>query len=340
MSLRFLDGWDHYATAQILSKWTLGAGSPLVAQGAGRESGGNALALGLSSSVRKVLTNESTWTFGCAFQASGYPTGSGIYHAGLQDSLNLYAFQITWGINTSGYFIVSVGATIYTSTTQIPLNTWTYVELQATISPSAGSFTLKVNGTAVLTETGIDTQGSTTTNTDTVALGPYASGSTGACYYDDFYICDANGSHNTGFLGNITVQALWPLKAGTNTQWTGSPSPNNFANVNDPVPDDDESVNQTSTTGDMDSYNFTQVRPQGATIVGIQHCITARSAAGTSHTLSPLEYTGGTAYADTAQTLTSGYTCLLSPHDTDPATGSAFTEAGVNGAEFGFRLVS
>ena len=346
MALRFLDGFDHYATPQLQAKWpsqgnSLGSACS-IAQGQGRESGGGALSVGGNNGSVLTTANfasESTWTVGAAVKPSqllNTPLSIG-------DSTSGH-IQLTVGVNSSGYLYATVAAGTYTATT-LPLSVgvWTYIEGQVVISATAGTVTLRVNGNTVVSETGINTANGGTLTANTLLVGGASFGQPNwnpVGYLDDLYLFDGTGSANTTFPSAIpTVQCLWPNSPGSNAQWTGSPY-QNFANVNDETPDGDYTVNQSGTAGQLDTFNHDDLRPDTGTVFAVQHCLTARTATATSHTIAAAEYVGTTSYVDTAQTLATGYSCLTFPHDTDPATGAAFTIADVNSNQYGYELVS
>jgi hypothetical protein len=351
MALVFLDGFDHYATAQLQAKWPSG-GNVIstniyyIAQGAGREAGGGALHITNSGGSWNppwiAIPAQATYTFGLALSWSAIAGGQ------IAILCSSGTTQLLVGLNSSGYVFATVKAGTYTATTPVlAQNTWYYVEGQIVVSATAGSVTVRVNGNTVISETSIDTDsaGSGTCNQFGLAAdylpNPNSTGVQG--YYDDLYLFDGAGSANTTFPSAIpTVQCLWPNAPGTNAQWTGLPyaSGNNFANVNDETPDGDFTVNQSGTVGNLDTFKHDELRPPSGTVFAIQHCITARTSTATSHSVAAAEYTGGTAYVDTGQTLPTGYTCATFPHDTDPATGAAYTVADVNAAEFGYELTA
>ena len=351
MALVFLDGFDHYATAQLQAKWpsggtTIATNIYSIRQAGGREAGGGALAVsggGGWSAPYVTLPANGTYTFGMAVNWSTLGGNA----LGLFCSSNTN--QLLVGINGSGYVYAAVKAGTYTATTPVlAANTWYYIEGQIVVSATAGSVTVRVNGTTVISETGINTDaaGSGVCNQFTVSATQIPNGAANVGVnglYDDLYIFDGAGSANTTFPSAIpTVQCLWPNAPGTNAQWTGLPyaSGNNFANVNDETPDGDFTVNQSGTAAQIDTFKHDELRPPTGTVFALQHCITARTATSTAHSVAAAEYTGGTAYVDTGQALSTGYSCLTFPHDTDPATGAAYTVADVNADEYGYELIS
>lgn len=348
MACRFIDGFDHYDTGQLGAKWPSGGTGPAspqytISQGGGRESGGGALNVsGSGGYVPPYLTlaAESTWTFGFAVLPTNF-NGNGL--AFLFSGVTR---QLWLSVGASGYLSVTVNAGTYNATTQpLSLNTWVYVECQVVISSSAGSVTARINGTTVISETSINTDAAGSGTANIFGLANNVLGGNGNVgvqgNYDDLYLFDGTGSANTTFPSAIpTVQALWPKAPGTNAQWTPSPYTSNFANVNDLTPDGDFTVNQSGTAGQIDSFLHDDLRPATGTVFAVQHCITARTSTGAAHSIADLEYTGATAYVGPTIALPTGYVCVTSPHDTDPATGAAWTIADLNADEFGYKLIS
>lgn len=347
MACRFIDGFDHYATAELKYKWPSQGNNPgppyTIAQGQGRESGGNALSVGNSNGFVLTTANfpeESTWTVGAAVN----PSQMGMTPLTIADSAS-GARQLTIGVNNSGYLYAVVAAGTYTATT-LPLSvgTWAYIEGQVVISATAGSVTLRVNGNVVVSESNINTATNGVTTADCLIAAATGFGQPSwnpVGLIDDLYLFDGTGSANTTFPASIpTVQALWPTGDGSLAQWTPSPYTDNFANVDDDVPDGDSTTNQSSTAGDVDAFTHTPLRPATGTVFAVQHVITARTASSTSHSLAAVEVSGGTTYPDTGQSLPTSYQMQTFPHDTDPATGAAFTIAGVNALEFGYELTA
>ncbi|MGH7639502.1 MAG: hypothetical protein ACREN7_00220 [Candidatus Dormibacteria bacterium] len=342
MALRFADSFDHYATPQITQKWTgqAVANAWSIVLGGGRESGAGALYNSGSAGTApaRIFTSEDTWTVGMAVNLTGLNAPLWTIYDSSTNHI-----QLTVSLTGTGAIQAEVEAGTYTSDSPVvTTGVWAYIEAQIVISATVGTVTVKVNGVEVISETGIDTAVGGTLTADTLIFGYQAIGQTSAScpgYYDDLYLCDGTGSYNNTFLGNVIVQALRPVDPGSNDAFTPDPYPN-WANVNDDTPDGDSTANSSGTTDDMDSFKHDAVRPTGATILGIQHVLSARTATSTSHSLAALEYTGATAYPETGQALQTAYQMQIFPRDTDPATSLPFTEADLNAAEFGYELTA
>src|SRR4051794_3960117 len=67
--LRFMDGFDHYATAKITEKWTTITASPSISAGNGRR-GTQSLRMASNTAATKTLDAQSSWVVGFAFRPS------------------------------------------------------------------------------------------------------------------------------------------------------------------------------------------------------------------------------------------------------------------------------
>lgn len=83
-------------------------------------------------------------------------------------------------------------------------NTWYYIELQVVLHDTAGSVTLRLNGTTIWAATGIDTKNAgTKTKFDSVQI--LGAGST-TCLFDDLYLKVGSGQ---SFAGDVA--SPWPI---------------------------------------------------------------------------------------------------------------------------------
>ena len=344
MACRFLDGFDHYATAQLPMKYSSVPGTAWsVSQGSGRESGGGALFStgAITASPGKILTSEDTWYIGFALSPSSLSNSP----LRIFDSATSHS-QALLTVLSTGAIEVTVAAGTYSSATGLlAVGAWAYIEVGLVINATTGSVTVRINGASVIAETGINTATSGTLTADTFILssGNSVTGANSSTsgYYDDLYAFDGTGSANNTFPASIpSVQALYPTGDGALAQWTPSPYASNFANVDDDTPDGDATSNQTGTVGNVDAFTHEPLRPSTGTVFAVQHVLTARTAVSTAHSVAAAEVSGGTTYPDTGQVLQTAYSMLTFPHDTDPATSAAFTIAGVNALEFGYDLTA
>lgn len=218
MALLFCDSFSHYQTAQALAKW--GAFTGLIDTTAGRRGDG---ALDLSQAfrtARKALTPATTHEFviGAAIKlvrATDSFLAFGVAHGGGNPQVGVV-------INRDRSVYVSGGGTIEgavgtrlspNSDILLPADQAYYVELAGVVSTAFGVFNLKINGVTVLE--GINAATSAGHADQTWGQVFCSSGMSGQLYVSDLYVLDTSGSVNNAPLGDVRVDARFPVGPGT-----------------------------------------------------------------------------------------------------------------------------
>lgn len=357
MAVWFIEGFDHYlndtfgmpgavdTSVDLLRKWTgwingtpgnIYVIEPLYA----RQQPGQGLWTNGQSPSPVIYKNrpagsQATLIFGGAMAFVTLP-GTGSYCVIFYDNVTE---QCSLRGDSAGHLTISrAGTVLGTSTNVISVNTWYYIEIKITIHNTAGVIELRVNGTSTgwIPSTGSLNTRSTANNYATgIGIGGYAS-----VKWDDLYMADITGSYNNDFLGPQIVACLRPVAPGTYTQFTPNFGPN-FANVNEQYPDADLTFNADTVAGHIDTFAMADVPIASGVVTAIQHVIYAKQDAGATRTMTPMQHTGsGDTAGPTTFTLGTSYQYLLDCRDANPDTGVPFTIAGINAAEFGYKLVS
>jgi hypothetical protein len=353
MALRFIDSFDHYATADFAQKWTsvnAATFSSTIVVGAYGRNSTNGLRFTWSDVnshlrlQRTVTTSGSTAIMGAAVKVSAISgTSSANPLFSIWDGASI---QTSLRIDAAGTLSVlrgSFGGTVLgTSVGVLSTATYYYIELKVVLHGSTGTYDVKVNGTSFLSGTGANTADAGTTAWTAARIG--SDGSTahisgGATWdFDDFYVCDGSGSANNDVLGPIRVKAVFPDGAGNSTQFTPSAG-SNFQNVDEASQDGDTTYNSETTVGQKDLYTLGALGITG-TVKGVQTNLIVRSDGGGAETIAPVWRIGATDYDGTTVGVTTSYADSLQVYETSPATGVAFTVAEIDGAELGIKLVS
>lgn len=231
------------------------------------------------------------------------------------------------------------GVLIATSPAGILDGNWRYIEVFAVIHASAGQLIVKVDGVTVINFTGNTLNTGVVTTIDAIRFrtGKYIS--TGNCplSIDDVYICDATGSVNNTFLGDVRVQSLLPSAAGTYTQLAPTGAASNYANVNE-VPYNNATYNSSPTVGQRDTYTLADLAAGTSTVLGMQSVAhMQKSDAGVAGAKVAL-VSGGSLYYDTTQSLSASATVYTQMRQTDPATSTTWTVSGANNLEAGMEV--
>jgi hypothetical protein len=344
MSLIYIDGFDHYGTADIGKKgWVLSGPSSTsaasIAPTAGRRGGG---AVKFTSSpdlhLNKAVNNLSTVTMGFAYKTTG---------SGNQDILTLKdttTHQVTLSVTNTGLLQVYRGnglsfsgsGLLGQSTQALPLGSWNYIELKATIAPSGGAVEVRVNGAAWITVGSANTSSTGTNRITTVALGTRGQANSGGndFWYDDFYLCDTAGTVNNTFLGDCRVDTLRPTANGTSAVFTPSNGTGpNWQLVDEAVLDTTDYV---SGTGGSEIYQFSDLTGTPSQVFGVQvAAAVAKDDAGT-RTVATMVWNGATGSAPAGVPISTDYAYVMNVWEqTATSGGVAWTVSAVNAAQFG-----
>lgn len=149
--------------------------------------------------------------------------------------------QVFIQFDASGHVVATSdnGTVFGTSTAEIRLSGWHYVEALCTVSNSVGVVIVHVDGLDVLNLTGIDTQSTGNTWIDAISVG--SDQQFELTYVDDLYVCDTSGIVNNIFLGPINIVPAYPNAAGGFTAFTagGTLSGSNFGQLDETPPNVD-----------------------------------------------------------------------------------------------------
>jgi hypothetical protein len=249
------------------------------------------------------------------------------------------ANHVTLG-RTSGTFRVTstANATTYTGTATISTLTWYYGTLYVRIHDTLGEFTAKLfdaSGTLLdtITRTGIDTRNGTDLAELTVWTGVSAD-----VHHDECWT-DITGT----FRGCGRIEVLSPNATGDLTQWSrgGTDSGNNWDQLNE-LPRDTTSHTFSTAADQYDLFNFAN-RSITGDLIGVQQLIYARAHTAGTRVYRPVCKVGGTIYEHSGGdiTLTSTTTRIdVISWMNNPATGNAWTDSDLDGAQFGAKSVT
>lgn len=173
-----------------------------------------------------------------------------IWYSSLPGDVDHYAEIITWNDNTNTP-IAWVGVnptgslTLYTNygtyTTAGPVitaNGWWHIE--AKMNVSAGTFEIRVEGTTVLSETGINLGMLPAAIWAWTFKTVFTSGSP-QIYYKDLVLWNGSGTQNTDFLGSVIVETLLPT-ADVSLNWTPTPNTDTGATILATTPPADSTI--------------------------------------------------------------------------------------------------
>ncbi len=245
--------------------------------------------------------------------------------------------QLELAVDSGGHLsFLRNGTTIGTSTLALSFTAWHYIEIHGKISSAAGIAEVKVDGIVTfLSLSAANTQASANANFGQIALG---GGSSAEYWYDDFYFLDAAGTPAGGYVGDSIVSYKKPNAAGSNAAWTPSAG-SNYQNVDEVPPDDDTTYNESSTAGALDSFNHDGLATSVTNIIGCMMRARVRNTSGAP--VIHLAMKSGATLGESADiAVPAAYADVTAPFPTDPNTAAAWTVAGLNAAEIGYKEIS
>lgn len=221
-------------------------------------------------------------------------------------------------------------------------DTWYYIELKAGIHASAGTWELRVNEQSISTGSGAVTRNTAYPGTGQWnVLGlhqySYAASSGGTYLIDDLYVLDGAGSSGKDFFGDVEIYAHHPTGAGSSADWTPT-SGNNYEMVDDETPDDDTTVNATTTVGHADLFEMATMHNPTGEIYGLQ--IVGgyqKDESGTAQLQQGIKVGGTVYYAATKYPSSGSYFYEMDCHSVSPDTGANFTAEEFNSIEAGYK---
>lgn len=339
--LLFCDGMDHYNAVQAGNKWDQGSGMSYSTT-YGRFGQGCLYSIQSSggATAAKSLPPGNVFIMGFAFKCTNKFPGSDADIISLRNGPNKQCSLIlTNGGQLAVYGSSKLGSN---SVSSIALNIWNFVEwkIAITSSTSAGQCVVNVNNTTWLNLVSVNTNAvSGTTNADSVVMGRITYDDFQPMY-DDFYICDNQGTYNNDFLGDCRIETLYPKGAGSHTTFGLNGAATNWQAVSEVPADDDTSYVSTDTPGNIDSYDFTAPGGTVNTVFAIQAVMRARKDNAGARTFARSVRLGGTDFIGSAYSLGTDYGFYRDVMETNPNTSAPWSSSDVAALEGGVKLVS
>jgi hypothetical protein len=348
MALLFIDGFDHYATADLAKKWNNAVGGFIAANGR-RTSGNfqNVSGTGTTQGyVSKTLpASLATGVIGFALYVNALPGSdtqgmflsfgdSGVFHAhiGVDASGNLYAARASAFGSISAVLGRSSGG-------PISGGAYNFVEVKATINDTTGAVTIKLNGTVVLTLTSQDTRNAGNASFNQVYIGQFQASGGMHIRIDDLYVCDTSGSVNNDFLGDCRIDTLFPTGDGASSAFTPSTGTTHWSLVDEATPNTSDYVDGVS-VGDRDLYTYPAlVTLSTSTVFGMQVNAMANKDDAGARSLALTARSSSTNVDGTSQAMSTSQVNLASIFETDSAS-AAWTQTTVNAGQFGVKVAA
>lgn len=211
--------------------------------------------------------------------------------------------------------------------------TWHYIGIEGTIDNSSGGGAVYLDGVAVVTASGVDTQAwAGEAMVDGFSyVGPNSNGSTLNFIIDDWATFDTNV-----WEGEARVDVLRPV-SDSSVDFTPSSGSDRYAMVDETLGDADTTYNASNAVGDVDLFGMSDLSGS-PTILAIQLVAYAKKTDAATRLLRLLCDPGGGVDEGSDFALPLDYTRVERALLTNPDTGVAWTPAEVNALVAGYKL--
>jgi len=346
MSIVFIDGFDHYPTAQIGYKWDSQTTSGTLAVGSsyGRY-GSQGLRITDIGAVGKVFVPANKLVLGFAFTVgSTMDTDQRILCA----FTSIGSLQVELRITNSNQLQITRSGTAISggvSTITLTPGVTYFCEFKVTFSSSisAGDVVCKISGvTAISLPGGSSVVGAGGTTANGIQLGHGARGLFATNYqvdFDDLYLLNGGGTANNDFIGDNRVEVLWPVAQASDTDFSHTGAADAASAINEHTCDFDTSYISSQTTGNKHTFTYGSLGTTPDTIAGLQMVFMARKDDAGTRVGAGLAKIGGTEYVGDNFGIADAYNLGRSVFETNPATSAAWTPTDVNSIEAGIKLV-
>jgi len=213
-------------------------------------------------------------------------------------------------------------------------NRWYYFEMKV-LAAAAGSVSVRVDETPVLSYSGDTRQGATSYHTTFRIQDVWGETPSVAALY-----CLDGAAGANDFLGVKQVVTIFPNGAGATTQWTPNGAAANYDCVDEAAADDASTYVATAGAGNLDLYAYGDISASDmdGEIVGVQINTEARRTQSTDYNLYQPCSLSGTQSDGAARTIASDtFVTATRVMAADPS-GAGWTIDNVNLAQFGVLL--
>lgn len=345
MALLVFEGFDsiNSVTDLITGPFNsvLGGTNPTINTANARTGSGNCVGLNGAVSPGMQLLKATGGSGSTIIIGAAMITNNG---KGFIGAFNGAVCQVSFACDTSGTLTVyrgspATGTLLGTASTIALASVYNYFELQVTVTTASGSIVARVNGQIVINLSSLNTSFDGTSIINQIGVGNTYTSVGNAGYLDDLYVSDLSGNapYNT-FLGDVHVSTLFPSANGT-VSWTPS-SGQNWQNVSETAMDSDTSYNTCLVPGQIDLFSTPGLTTTPITIYGVQIKMATRMEGAGNDSIAGVISSNSIVQIGSSQAVLSNYTYVDQVFTVDPNTAGAWTKAGVNAAQYGYKRIS
>lgn len=329
------------ATGTIITSDRVGGGQAL------RIANGNNNAANLKGEGPQLalagLSSEDDWVFGAAFRVvttlGAANNSRPLFEFYDSDADRMAALRMDQDgtLTVVRHDTINSTQVLATASNAFTVDEWNFVELKIKFSITAGSFEVRVNGVSVASGSSVRTTSTSEERPSQLRFGTI-NGST--LDVDDFYVLNDQGTINNDFLGDIRVQRLRPNGVGSNEEFSRNSGTSNWGQLNETSEDDETTYVESNRLLFRDLYHYEDLPAAVDGIFGvIAKPVLRKNDAGTRTYVLMCSSDGVLGRTETLYPAGS-YVRQAKIFETDPATGTFWTETSINSAQFGVEITS
>lgn len=217
------------------------------------------------------------------------------------------------------------------------INEWNNFQIKVKIDPSAGTFSIRRNGSSVdsFAATGLDTQQTANSYANYMVLGNYTPFLSN--WVDDLYVFDDSGLTPNNWTGDLRSYSLTATADTAQKDFTPQGSADNYANVGKFAPNL-ATYNYSSTVGNEDLFDITDLAVTPAFISSVVVKTVMEKSDSNPREGQPVILSNVTTSTGTSFLLSTSWIGYLDCWPTDPDTSANWTAAGVNALKVGYKV--
>ncbi len=293
---------------------------------------------------------DLTYTFYIGFRFKTHNTMKGAVWLQCYGYANYVSSHLNVRQTATGQLGIYRGGTLLEQTVGavITANTWHYMEMSGLINSTTGTYEVKIDGTSVLSGTGVNT----VENANNGPVDRFRIQSPGGAsqttyaeqaMIDDIYILDSTGITNNTYLGPIRVYEALPAEIGATSEWSsfGSATFGNkkIKSLREKPPVETSGI-ESSTSTDRQLYELDKFHTDNIRGISVKSRVKKAAAKTAPADINTVCVSGAT--TDVTNDFRTGDELnsngAIATFGLDPNTSALWTKDNLNAAEFGVEV--
>lgn len=288
--------------------------------------------------------SKSTIGIGYAIYLVNLPSANPSNTSGLvllQLRNNGNTVQLTVGVTTTGQIEIrsgtASGTILYTTPSPVIVaSAYQHFECRAFASATVGTVEIRINGVTVVNLTDVNTKPAAE---EYAQMAVYNASNSTNLQIDDLFAWDDTGTTNNDFLGDRRVRTIYPDADTVIADWTPTGAATGYQCINQTAPDDETTyIAAAPLTGDPlvplhSIFGLEDVMSGIGAIAAVQTYVRMRKIEAGDTNVQVSMVSSGDESNGADRPITEIYTYWMDVHETNPNTGTPWSESSLNAAQ-------